>query len=131
MIDRPNKILLVDDDEVILKTISEYLKQKNFNVVAVDNGLDALKIFETENGNFDLLVTDLIMPSIGGVAIISIIKKRYPKIPIIAITGWGEHPETLAKEVEADFVLEKPFKLDKINKIIENLLSWRSRGRSH
>jgi len=121
--DQPSKILVVDDDDVILKTITEYLEQNKFNVVAVNNGLDALKMFEAENGGFDLLITDLVMPSIGGVAVISIIKKRYPKVPIIAITGWGEHPETLAKEVNADFVLEKPFKLDEINKVILNLLS--------
>ncbi len=123
MINQPNKILVVDDDEVILETITEYLEQKNFKVVPVDNGLDALKMFETGNGGFDLLITDLVMPSIGGVAIISIVKKKYPQVPIIAITGWGEHPETLAREVEADFVLEKPFKLDEINRIIQNLLS--------
>ena len=121
--DQPNKILLVDDDEVVLKTITEYLEQNDFNVVAVNNGLDALKMFEAGNGGIDLLITDLVMPSISGVAIISIVKKRYPQVPIIAITGWGEHPETLAKEVEADFVLEKPFKLDEINRVIQNLLS--------
>jgi CheY-like chemotaxis protein len=123
VIKEPGKILVVDDDEVILKTIAEYLEEKNFNVVAVNNGLDALKMFESGDSGIDLLITDLIMPNIGGVAVISIVKKRYPKIPIIAITGWGEHPETLAKEVEADFVLEKPFKLDYIDKIIRNLSS--------
>lgn len=123
MINQPNKILVVEDDEVILKTITEYLEQKKFNVVAVNNGLDALKILEAENGGIDLLITDLVMPNIGGVAIISIVKKRYPQVPIIAITGWGEHPETLAKEVEADIVLEKPFKFDEINRVIQKLLS--------
>ena len=120
---QPNKILLVEDDEVVLKTITEYLEEKNFNVVAFNNGLDALKMFDAGNGSFDLLITDIVMPSITGIAIISIVKKRYPQIPIIAITGWGEHPETLAREIEADFVLEKPFALDEINRIIRNLLS--------
>jgi DNA-binding NtrC family response regulator len=124
VINQPSKILVVDDDNVILETITEYLEEKNFNVLAANNGLDALKMFEAENGGFDLLITDLIMPNIGGVAIISIVKKRYPRVPVIAITGWGEHPETLAKEVEADFVLEKPFTLDELNRIIQNLLSY-------
>jgi DNA-binding NtrC family response regulator len=124
VIDQPSRIIVVDDDEVILKTMTEYLEQKDYNVIAVDNGLEALKMFEAVKGGFDLLITDLVMPNIGGVAIISIVKRRYPKVPIIAITGWGEHPEALAKEVEADFVLEKPFKLDEINRIIRNLLSY-------
>lgn len=117
------KVLVVDDNEDVLKTITKYLEQKNFHVVAVTNGLDALKMFEAEDGDFDLLITDLVMPSISGVAIISIVKERYPEVPIIAITGWGEHPEALATEAKADIVLEKPFELDEFNRIIQDLLS--------
>lgn len=123
MVNQSNKVLVVDDNEDVLKTITKYLEQKNFHVVAVTNGLDALKMFEAENGDFDLLITDLVMPSISGVAIISIVKERYPKVPIIAITGWGEHPEALATEAKADIVLEKPFELDEFNRIIHDLLS--------
>lgn len=117
------KILVIDDNEEVLKTITQYLQQKNCNVTAASNGLDALKICEMEKGGFDLVVTDLVMPNISGVAIISIVKERYPKVPVIAITGWGEHPEALATEAKADIVLEKPFELDELNNIINDLLS--------
>jgi DNA-binding NtrC family response regulator len=70
-----------------------------------------------------LIVTDLVMPNISGVAVISIVKERYPEVPVIAITGWGEHPEALATEAKADIVLEKPFELDEFNNIIKELLS--------
>ena len=119
---QPNKVLLVDDNEDVLKTITMYLERKNYQVSPFTNGLEALEIFDSEKGDFDLLVTDLVMPGISGVGIISIVKEKYPQVPIIAITGWGEQPETLAKEAKADFVLEKPFKLDEINRIIQNLL---------
>jgi CheY-like chemotaxis protein len=120
---QPQKILVVDDNEDVLQTITKYLEQKQFIVESASNGLDALKILETDEGNFDLLVTDLVMPSISGVAVISIVKERYPEVPIIAITGWGEHPEALATEARADIVLEKPFELDEFMKIIQDLLS--------
>lgn len=123
MVNQPRKVLVVDDNEDVLKTISKYLEQKDFNVVASTNGLDALKAFESEKGAFDLLITDLVMPSISGVAIISIVKEKYPNVPIIAITGWGEHPEALATEAKADVVLEKPFELDEFISIIQDLLS--------
>lgn len=122
MVDQPQKVLVVDDNEDVLKTITKYLEQKQFTVMAATNGLDALKMLEVEKGEFDLLVTDLVMPSISGVAIISIVKERYPKIPIIAITGWGEHPEALATEAKADIVLEKPFELEEFLNIIQDLL---------
>jgi len=123
VVNQPRKVLVVDDNEDVLKTISKYLEQKDFNVVASTNGLDALKAFESEKGAFDLLITDLVMPSISGVAIISIVKEKYPNVPIIAITGWGEHPEALATEAKADVVLEKPFELDEFISIIQDLLS--------
>jgi CheY-like chemotaxis protein len=117
------KILVIDDNEDVLKTITTYLEQKNYSVTAVSDGLDALKLCESEKGRFDLLITDLVMPSISGVAVISIVKERYPNLPVIAITGWGEHPEALATEAKADIVLEKPFELDEFNNIIQDLLS--------
>ncbi len=123
MVHQAKKVLVIDDNEDVLKTIKNFLEQKYYNVVAVTNGLDALKLFESEKSEFDLLITDLVMPSISGVAIISIVKERYPKVPIIAITGWGEHPEALATEAKADVVLEKPFELDEFNRIIQELLA--------
>ena len=63
------------------------------------------------------------MPDISGVALISIIKKRYPDTLVIAITGWGEHPEALATEAEADLVMEKPFELSELEKSLRKLLS--------
>jgi DNA-binding NtrC family response regulator len=63
------------------------------------------------------------MPNISGVGIISISKKKYPSIPVIAITGWGEHPEALAVEANADKIIEKPIKLNKLEDIIKEMLS--------
>ena len=122
MVQQNKKVLVVDDNEDVLKTITIYLEQKGYTVIATNDGLDALKRCELENGNFDLLITDLVMPSISGVGVISIVKERYPDMPVIAITGWGEHPEALAAEARADIVLEKPFELDEFNKIIQDLL---------
>ena len=66
------------------------------------------------------------MPYISGVGVISIIKKKYPGIPVIAITGWGEHPEALATEAQADVVLEKPVELPVLDQQVSELLSKKS-----
>ena len=123
MVHQTKKVLVVDDNEDVLKTITKYLEQKEYTVVTASNGLDALKLCESEKGDFDLLITDLVMPSISGVGVIAIVKDRYPDLPVIAITGWGEHPEALAAEARADVVLEKPFELHEFNKILLDLLS--------
>ena len=119
---KQKKILVIDDNEDVLTTITQFLTQKNFNVLYASNGLDALKQCEIEKDSIDLIITDLVMPSISGVAIISIVKEKHPKIPIIAITGWGEHPESLAAEAKADIVMEKPFDLSELHNKVEKLI---------
>ena len=117
------KLLIIDDDAEILAALDNYLRKKNYNVAIAANGLDGLKLLESEPNRFDLIITDLVMPSISGVAIISIAKKKFPDIPVIAITGWGEHPEALATEAEADLVMEKPFELSVLESKITEILS--------
>jgi CheY-like chemotaxis protein len=92
-------------------------------VYTAPDGMEGLKLFETEDEGFDLVITDLVMPYISGVGVISIIKKKYPGIPVIAITGWGEHPGALATEAHADIVLEKPIELPELDKLVAEFLA--------
>ena len=117
------KLLIIDDSQEILTVLTNFFTKKGFEVVSASNGLDALKHIERKEAFFDLIITDLVLPNISGVAIISIVKKKFPQTPIIAITGWGEHPESLAREAHADVVLEKPFKLPEVEKWVNQLLS--------
>lgn len=119
----PFKLLIIDDSEEILTALTNYFTQKKYDVVAAANGLDGLKHIESDDAYFDLIITDLVLPNISGVAIISIVKKKFPDTPVIAITGWGEHPESLAKEAHADIVLEKPFKLPELEQLVKKLLN--------
>ena len=117
------KLLIIDDNKEILDALCEFLSKKKYDITSANNGLEGLKYLEKEEQGFDVVITDLIMPDISGVALISIIKKRFPDILVIAITGWGEHPEALATEAEADHVMEKPFELSELEKSLKKLLS--------
>jgi len=119
---KPFKLLIIDDSEEILTALTNFFTQKNYEVTSAANGLDGLKYIEAKDASFDLVITDLVLPNISGVAIISIVKKRFPDTPVIAITGWGEHPESLAKEAHADYVLEKPFKLPELEELAKKIL---------
>jgi len=116
------KILIIEDTDEVLSALYKYFRQKNYDVISASNGLDGLKAIETEQESLDLVITDLVLPNISGVAVISIVKKKFPNIPVIAITGWGEHPEALAKEAKANLVMEKPFKLNELEKAVRELL---------
>lgn len=117
------RLLVIDDSQEILVALSKFFTKKNYEVITAADGLDGLKLIKTDAKGFDLVITDLVMPDISGVGIISIIKEKYPETPVVAITGWGEHPEALAIEAQADHVLEKPFDLQELNQLVEGLIS--------
>ena len=119
----PYRLLIIDDNKEILTALTDFLSKKKYDIVSASDGLDGLKLIETEQQGFDLVITDLVMPNISGVGLISIIKKKFPDLPVIAITGWGEHPEALATEAQANRVLEKPFDLSELDTVIRELLS--------
>ena len=85
-----------------------------------------LKEFDKSDGCVNLVLTDLVMPEISGIGVISVIKKRSSDLPIIAMTGWGEHPSALARDAKADLVLNKPFELEDLDRHVAELLARKS-----
>jgi DNA-binding NtrC family response regulator len=118
------KILVIDDSKETVAGLQSFFIAK-YEVLTAENGLDGLKHFEENDADIDLVITDLVMPDISGVGVISIVKKKYPGVPVIAITGWGEHPEALATEADADLVLEKPFELEALDQHVSDMLAKR------
>ena len=121
MAEKP-RILVIDDSKETVAGLYSFFNAK-YDVLTAENGLDGLKRFEENENRIDLVITDLVMPDISGVGVISIVKKKYPGIPVIAITGWGEHPEALATEADADLVMEKPFELAELDKHVSDMLA--------
>jgi len=117
------KLLIIDDDKHVLANLCYFLNDKKYDVTSASDGLEGLKLFENDQQGFDLVITDIVMPRISGMGLISIIKKKFPDIPVIAITGWGEYPGAFATESRADKVLSKPFELSELDKAINELIS--------
>jgi DNA-binding response OmpR family regulator len=120
--DKPSKLLLIDDDKHVLANLCYFLNDKKYDVTTASDGLEGLKLFENDQQGFDLIITDIVMPKISGMGLISIIKKKFPDTPVIAITGWGEYPGAFATESQADKVLSKPFELSELDRLIKDLL---------
>ena len=116
------KIMIIDDNKETLAGLKTFLDGMKFSTVTAENGLDGVKRFLKGKDEFDLIITDLVMPEISGVGVIGMIKKESPSIPIIAITGWGYHPTALAKEAKADLVLEKPVEMEDLYQAIKRLI---------
>ncbi len=118
----PKRLLIVDDNEDILSTFYEFFNSLGYEVKTAVDGFAALKILRDKPDFFDCLITDLVMPNISGVGLISIVKKEFPELRIIAMTGYGDQPGALASEAQADLVLFKPIDLFKIEEKVSELL---------
>jgi len=124
--DRKYNLLVIDDNEELLGALSSFFRSKGHAVATARDGLEGLRQIENETEKFDLMITDLVMPHVSGVGIISMIKSKHPGFPVIAITGWGEFPEALAAEAHADRVLKKPVRLVELEELVKELLEQKS-----
>jgi DNA-binding response OmpR family regulator len=113
-------IFIIEDDNHVLSMMKDYFEYLGHNTITASNGLDGLKMLKFEN--YDLVITDIVMPYVSGLGIISVIKEESPDLPVIAITAYGEHPERLAAEKKADVILRKPFEMKELIDHVVKLL---------
>jgi CheY-like chemotaxis protein/anti-sigma regulatory factor (Ser/Thr protein kinase) len=108
---RQMRILVVDDDPLLLQSLREFLEADGHTIITASGGQEGIDLFR-EGGTFDLVITDLGMPYIDGRAVAHAIKLASPDMPIVMLTGWGKRM-TSENEVPAhiDCVLSKPPKL--------------------
>jgi DNA-binding NtrC family response regulator len=116
-----HRILIIDDSKEIVAALKAFFQRK-YQILTAYNGFDGLQSFEEYENSIDLVITDLVMPELSGVAVISILKKKYPEIPIIAITGWSMDLAATRTKIGADHVLEKPFEISDLDKLVSKLL---------
>ncbi|HUT69035.1 MAG TPA: response regulator [Desulfatiglandales bacterium] len=117
-----SKILfIIEDDEQVLSMMRSYFEYLGYKIITASNGMEGLKMVSSEK--YDLVITDIVMPYVSGVGIITVIKEKMPKVPVIAITAYGKNPERLAAEKQADVVLRKPFEMEKLKDHVARLLA--------
>lgn len=110
---RPARILVAEDEELILAVFQAILKKAGFEVVAASNGVQAASIFDGDS-NFDLVITDLALPGLDGTALATHIRKARPDMKIIFSTGNITHaPQQAAEQFNATF-LPKPFGFEEL-----------------
>jgi DNA-binding response OmpR family regulator len=118
------KILLVDDDPDIRSLLKIMLTGEGHEVVEATDGAEALEVAQTQP--FDLVLTDLIMPDKEGIETIMELRKKFPRIRIIAMSGGGvgRHGDYLglAGKLGAMRTLAKPFGVNELKEAVDAVL---------
>jgi YesN/AraC family two-component response regulator len=120
----PKRLLIVDDEETL--TFSLYQTFINIpiecEVITASDGSEAL--LRVEEKKFDVVITDIAMPGINGLDLVSMIKAKYPDTRIVVITAYGsDEREQQAYKRGAEKYIEKPFDLHEIRGLVVKMLS--------
>jgi DNA-binding NarL/FixJ family response regulator len=100
-------ILLVDDEHIILASLSWVLEKNDFKVTTASSGQEAIENLKTRH--YDLVITDLLMPKVDGIAVLQQAKSIYPDIGVIILTGYADISSAVATlTMGADDYLQKP-----------------------
>ncbi|MFT6559530.1 MAG: two-component system cell cycle sensor histidine kinase/response regulator CckA [Sneathiella sp.] len=118
-------VLLVEDEDPVRLFASRALQNKGYEVLQADCGESALELFENHEGHIDLLITDVVMPSMDGPTLVKNITKKMPDLKIIFISGYAE--DAFRKDLDFDInkieFLPKPFTLKEIAEKVKEVLS--------
>jgi signal transduction histidine kinase len=118
----PLKILVVDDQPVLCQLMCEFLENDMHSVETAINGEQALEKFG--KANFDLVITDHIMPEMNGEQLAAEVKKLAPATPVVLVTGFAQDFQPVAKQESAvDFVLGKPMSHASLRKALATVMS--------
>lgn len=116
------RVLIVDDEAGIRRNLQVGLAQHGFSIDDAEDGLSALSRIEAsylEGAPYNYVITDMVLPDINGLKLLEVIKSKYPSLPVIVITGYGN--EVTPEEVDVrhgDGFLSKPFLVDDLADVL-------------
>jgi|GEM_PF-1528994 len=119
-------IMLVEDEEAVRSLASSVLKEAGYVVLEAPNGVEALKVLSTKKPKIDLLLTDVIMPRMGGKELARGVLERSPMTPVVFMSGYtGQDPLMDEREDQSSF-LQKPFLATELLRKVRDALDPRT-----
>jgi CheY-like chemotaxis protein len=117
------RILLAEDDEAVRALVARTLMQSGYDVVATADGGAALEALARDHGRFDLLLTDIQMPVMDGIALALATARDYPAIVILLMTAFADQRER-AQGLDALIhdVIQKPLSLAQVQQAVKEAL---------
>jgi len=121
------RILLTEDDESVRAFVARALRMDGHEVLTAEDGAEGLAVLQRERGRFDLLLTDIKMPVMDGIALALAAARDYPALKILLMTGYADQRERAANlEALIVDVVTKPFTLADIRTKVAAVLAGRT-----
>ncbi len=117
-------ILVVEDEQRVRQFARRLLERAGFTVYGAANGLEALEVFDTRRSEIDLVLTDVVMPRMGGIEVAFELRKRRRTLPIVFSSGYPDRqiPDELE---EPNAILAKPYSAERLVHVVNELLASR------
>jgi len=118
------KVLLIDDEEILREMMSMMLASNGYTVVTCKDGKEGVQHFTS--GNYDVILTDLVMPKMSGFDVAETVRKFDPHIPIALVTGNAlDINVSEVKRRGIDMLLAKPFTYEQLTDLVEDAIKLR------
>jgi DNA-binding NtrC family response regulator len=118
------RILVVDDEEIVIRSCKRILSGDEFQLEAVQDGREALK--KVEENPYDVIILDIMMPNIDGLEVLRRVKETHPNVDVIMITGLSQIDTAVqAMKLGAFDYISKPFEPDELKMVVQRALERR------
>jgi signal transduction histidine kinase/CheY-like chemotaxis protein len=116
-------ILLVEDEEPVLQAVRDTLERLDYAVIPASGGVEALNLYEQCETEIDLVITDVVMPGVGGLDLVRSLRRLDPSIPVVLMSGYPlrDRAHDLVNEDQVAWI-SKPFTMHDIGEVISGLL---------
>ncbi len=115
-------ILVAEDDPLVLELTRAYLASAGYTVFTAGSGVEALEVIDDRATEIDLAVLDVVMPKLGGEAVLRYLRERRPGVPVVFASGYGRRSRSLESPPERIAFLQKPFGRDDLLRKVREAL---------
>jgi two-component system, cell cycle response regulator CpdR len=123
------RVLIADDEDSMRTLVARAIAMDGYDTVTAQDGAEALEILTREDGAFDLLLTDIQMPIMDGIALALAAARDFPGLTILLMTGFADQRERASNlSAIAHDVITKPFSVADIRTAVADALSSRKTG---
>jgi CheY-like chemotaxis protein len=120
-------VLLVEDEPAVCRIASRALRKRGFHVIEAMDGIEALAAAERHDGPIDLVVSDLVMPRMGGREMMQQLLATRRGVPVLFTTGYTGTDHSASHELETTIeVLQKPYTIERLVSVVRSLVDARA-----